>query len=77
MCKAKAYYDDSAYMQKNDISKSNYNIQVKINIRPTKGIRGVAPRFFFANLGDFKNNLAQKGVGVRPLPPSGSAPAVY
>ena len=31
------------------------------------GIRGLAPKIFLANLGDFLKNLAQKGVGVRPL----------
>ena len=28
--------------------------------------QGLAPNIFLANLGDFLNNLAQKGVGVRP-----------
>ena len=31
------------------------------------GFGGSLPRFFLANLGDFLKNLAQKGVGVRPL----------
>ena len=40
-----------------------------------QGVRGLAPKIFLANLGDFSKNLAQKGMGVRPLrPPSRSAP---
>ena len=35
-----------------------------------QGVRGLAPKAFLANSGDFLNNLAQKGVGVRPPPPS-------
>ena len=31
-----------------------------------QGVRGLAQRFFLANLGDFLKSLAQKGVGVRP-----------
>ena len=31
-----------------------------------QGGRGLAPKIFLANLGDFLKNLAQKGVGVRP-----------
>ena len=36
-------------------------------------LRGLAPNTFLAKLGDFLKNFRQKGVGVRPLPPSGSA----
>ena len=36
-------------------------------------IRGLAPNTFLAKLGDFSKNFRQKGVGVRPLPASGSA----
>ena len=32
-----------------------------------QGVRGVAPKIFWANQGDFLKNLAQKGAGVRPL----------
>ena len=32
-------------------------------------LRGLAPKTFLANLGDFLKNLGQKGVGVRPLRP--------
>ena len=43
-----------------------------------QGARGLAPKIFLANLGDFLKNLAQKGVGVRRLrSPSGSAPCTY
>ena len=30
------------------------------------GVRGLAPKIFLANLGDFLKNLSLKGVGVRP-----------
>ena len=36
-------------------------------------LRGLAPNTFLAKLGDFLKNFRQKGVGVRPLPPFGSA----
>ena len=36
-------------------------------------LRGLAPNTFLAKLGDFLKNFRQKGVGVCPLPPSGSA----
>ena len=36
-------------------------------------LRGLAPNTFLAKLGDFSKNFRQKGVGVRPLPPSGPA----
>ena len=39
----------------------------------------MSKNIFFANLGDFLTNLAQKGLSVRPLrpPPFGSAPENY
>ena len=40
-----------------------------------QGVRGLAPKIFLANFGDFSKYLAQKELGVRPPPPSGSAPA--
>ena len=34
-----------------------------------QGVRGLAPQYLLANLGDFLKNLAQKAVGKCPLRP--------
>ena len=45
--------------------------QVRIQDLKKEGRRGFgcSPPILLANLGDFLKNLAQKGVGVRPLRP--------
>ena len=37
-----------------------------LKMEGAQGVRGLVPKIFLANLGDFLKNLAQKGVGWRP-----------
>ena len=52
-------------------------LQWRIQLLKKEGAQEVRGLDFFSQLGDFLNNFAQKGLGVRPCAlPSGSAPVL-